>query len=122
MRSRCSFSKTAGPPTAVGELKLAGLESLPLIPDGSGAYVPLGDYTVSFVPAPAGELAATFVDNGGPLEVEGAATLDARRVYTLDALVEPRADAPEMLVEGLRIMTAEPDAEGRRRFNLSGSL
>ena len=48
-----------------------GLESLPLIPDGSGAYVPLGDYTVTFVPAPEGELAATFVDNGGPLEVEG---------------------------------------------------
>ena len=110
------------PAAAVGELKLAGLESLPLIPDGSGAYVPLGDYTVSFVPAPAGELAATFVDNGGPLEVEGAVALDAQRVYTLDALVEPRADAPEMLVEGLRIMTAEPDAEGRRRFNLSGSL
>lgn len=110
------------PAAAVGELKLAGLESLPLIPDGSGAYVPLGDYTVSFVPAPEGELAATFVDNGGPLEVEGAVTLDARRVYTLDALVEPRADAPEMLVEGLRIMTADPDAEGRRRFNLSGSL
>lgn len=110
------------PAAAVGELKLAGLESLPLIPDGSGAYVPLGDYTVSFVPAPEGQLAATFVDNGGPLEVEGAVTLDAERVYTLDALVEPRAGAPEMLVEGLKIMTAEPDAEGRRRFNLSGSL
>lgn len=110
------------PAAAVGELKLAGLESLPLIPDGSGAYVPLGDYTVSFVPAPEGQLAATFVDNGGPLEVEGAVTLDAARVYTLDALVEPRAGAPEMLVEGLKIMSAEPDAEGRRRFNLSGSL
>jgi hypothetical protein len=59
------------PATAVGELKLAGLESLPLIPDGSGAYLPLGDYTVTFEPAPAGALAATFADNGGPLEVQG---------------------------------------------------
>ena len=110
------------PAAAIGELKLAGLETLPLIPDGSGAYVPLGDYTVSLVEAPEGELAATFVDNGGPLEVEGTLSLDAGRVYTIDALVEPRANANEMLVEGLKLMSGEPDAEGRRRFNLSGSL
>ena len=110
------------PAAAIGELKLAGLETLPLIPDGSGAYVPLGDYTVSLVEAPEGELAATFIDNGGPLEVEGTLSLDAGRVYTIDALVEPRANANEMLVEGLKLMSGEPDAEGRRRFNLSGSL
>jgi hypothetical protein len=110
------------PATAVGEIKLKGLESLPLIPDGRGAYVPLGDYTVTLVPAAEGELAATFVDNGGPLEVEGTAKLDASRNYTIDALVEPRANAPETLVQGLNIMTAEPDAEGRRRLNLIGSL
>jgi hypothetical protein len=110
------------PAAAVGELKLAGLESLPLIPDGSGAYLPLGDYTVTFVPAPAGSLAARVVDNGGPLEVEGTVSLDASRAYTIDALVEPRAGAPEMLVEGLKIMTADPDAEGRRRLSLTGSL
>jgi general secretion pathway protein N len=110
------------PAAAVGELKLAGLESLPLIPDGSGAYVPLGDYTVSFTPAPQGALAATFVDNGGPLEVSGSVSLDASRAYTIDALVEPRGGAPETLVEGLKIMTAEPDAEGRRRLTLTGSL
>jgi general secretion pathway protein N len=110
------------PASVVGELKLAGLESLPLIPDGSGAYLPLGDYTLSFAPAPDGAIAARFVDNGGPLEVEGSATLDASRTYTIDALVEARAGAPEALVEGLKIMTAEPDAEGRRRLNLTGSL
>ena len=110
------------PAVAVGQLKLGKLESLPLIPDGRGAYVPLGDYTVTLVEAPAGELAATFVDNGGPLEVQGTAKLDKARNYSLDALVEPRADAPEMLVQGLDIMSAEPDAEGRRRLNLTGSL
>jgi general secretion pathway protein N len=110
------------PATAVGEVKLAGLESLPLIPDGRGAFVPLGDYTVTLVPAPAGELGAKFVDNGGPLAVEGTAKLDASRAYTIDALVKPRANAPETLVQGLNIMTAEPDAEGRRRLNLTGSL
>ena len=110
------------PSAAVGEIKVAGLESLPLIPDGSGAYLPLGDYTISFTPAAEGTLAAQFVDNGGPLEVAGTVMVDASRTYTLDALVEPRAGAPEQLVEGLRVMTAEPDAEGRRRLNLTGSL
>jgi general secretion pathway protein N len=110
------------PAAAVGELKLAGLESLPLIPDGRGAYVPLGDYTVTLVPAPAGELAATFVDNGGPLEVQGTAKLDASRTYSIDALVEARANAPEMLVQGLTLMTGDPDAEGRRRLSLTGPL
>jgi general secretion pathway protein N len=110
------------PAAAVGELKLAGLESLPLIPDGTGAYLPLGDYTVTFVPAAAGSLEARVVDNGGPLEVEGTVTLDASRAYTIDALVEPRTGAPEMLVEGLKVMTADPDAEGRRRLSLTGSL
>ncbi len=110
------------PSTAVGELKLADLETLPLIPDGSGALLGLGNYTVTFVPAAERELSASIVDNGGPLEVSGKASLDASRNYVLDVLVEPRPGAPESLVEGLKIMTAEPDAEGRRRLSLSGSL
>jgi general secretion pathway protein N len=110
------------PTSAIGEVKLAGLESLPLIPDGRGAYISLGDYTVTLVPAPEGELAATFVDNGGPLEVQGTAKLDASRTYSIDALVEARANAPEMLVQGLQLMTSDPDAEGRRRLSLTGPL
>jgi general secretion pathway protein N len=110
------------PATIVGELKLAGLETVPLIPDGSGSLLALGDYTVTFLPAPQGALAARFVDNGGPLEVSGSFDMDDTRTYSLDALVEPRAGAPEALVEGLKIMTAEPDAEGRRRLSLTGSL
>jgi general secretion pathway protein N len=110
------------PAAAVGELKLAGLEATPLIPDGSGALLPLGDYTLTLLPAPEGELEATFVDNGGPLEVQGTLNIDATRSYTIDALVEPRAGAPQSLVEGLKFMTTEPDAEGRRRLNLTGSL
>jgi general secretion pathway protein N len=112
-----------GWPSAVtGELKLAGIEAAPLIPDGSGSLMPLGDYTVTFVPAAAGQIAARVVDNGGPLEVAGTATLDTARAYVLDLLIEPRTGAPEMLVEGLKLTTSDPDAEGRRRLNLSGSL
>jgi hypothetical protein len=128
MRGQASVSieslvlENGWPATAVGEIKLKGLESLPFIPGGRGAFVPLGDYTVTLVPAPERELAATFVDNGGPLEVGGTAKLDASRNYTIDALVKPRADAPETLIQGLEFMAAEPDAEGRRRLNLTGSL
>ena len=107
---------------SVGQLRLAGLETAPMIPDGSNTLLPLGDYTITFAPAPPGSLAAQFVDNGGPLEVSGTVNVDNTRTYVLDALVEPRAGAPESLVEGLKIMTAEPDAEGRRRLNLTGSL
>jgi general secretion pathway protein N len=110
------------PATIVGQLKLTGLETVPLISDGRGTLLPLGDYTVTFQPAPAGALAAQFVDNGGPLEVSGNLNMDDTRTYTIDALIEPRAGAPESLVEGLKIMTAEPDAEGRRRLSLTGSL
>ncbi len=110
------------PTTIVGQLKLVGLETVPLIPDGSGSLLALGDYTVVFRPAPRGALAAEFVDDGGPLEVSGTLNMDDARVYVIDALVEPRAGAPEALVEGLKIMTAEPDAQGRRRLNLTGSL
>jgi general secretion pathway protein N len=111
------------PTEAVGELKLAGLEAPPLISDGSGALLPLGDYTLTLLPSSsAGEIVATVVDDGGPLEVQGTARLDAMRAYTIDTLVKPRAGAPEMLVEGLRFMASEPNAEGRRRFNLTGSL
>jgi general secretion pathway protein N len=110
------------PAEITGQFKVAGLEAPPLISDGSGSLLPIGDYTVTFVPAPAGQLAANVVDNGGPLEVAGTASLDSARNYTVDLLIEPRAGAPDMLVEGLRIMSAEPDAEGRRRLNLTGSL
>jgi hypothetical protein len=110
------------PTSVVGELKLVGLETVPLIPDGSGALLPLGDYTITFLPAPAGALAARFVDNGGPLEVSGTVDLDDTRTYALDALIEARAGAPESLVAGLEVMTADPDAEGRRRLSLTGSL
>jgi general secretion pathway protein N len=110
------------PTTIVGQLKVAELETVPLISDGSGSLLALGDYTVVFRPAPPGALAADFVDDGGPLEVSGTLNMDDARVYAIDALVKPRDGAPEALVEGLKIMTADPDAQGRRRFNLTGSL
>ena len=110
------------PSRVVGELRLAGLEVAPFVSNGTQQLLALGDYAVTFADAPERGVAASFVDNGGPLEVSGTLAFDAAHAYTLDALIEPRAGAPEQLVEGLKIMTAEPDAEGRRRLTLTGSL
>lgn len=110
------------PVSVVGELRLADLEVPPFMPTPTSGLVRLGDYTITFAEAPPGRLAARFVDTAGPLEVDGSVAVDATRAYTLDALIKPRADASPSLVQGLEIMTAEPDAEGRRRLTLTGSL
>jgi general secretion pathway protein N len=128
MRGQASFAleslelENNWPTRVVGELRVSGLEVAPFASNGRQQLLALGDYTVTFTAAPPRELAARFVDNGGPLEVGGTVTVDATRSYTLDALIEPRPGADEQLVQGLTIMTAEPDAEGRRRLTLTGSL
>jgi len=110
------------PTSVIGELRLAGLEATPLIPNGGVTLVPLGDYKVTFVPAAERELAAQFADEGGPLAVAGTVKLDAARAYTFDALIAPRPGAHESLVQGLAIMAGEPDAQGRYQLNLPGTL
>jgi general secretion pathway protein N len=111
------------PSSAVGELKLARIEVTPFVPSPGGPpLIGIGDYTVTFVEAEEGALRGQVVDNGGPLEVAGTVAIDAQRAYTLDAQIKPRPDAPEQLVAGLKIMTTEPDANGRQRLTLTGSL
>jgi general secretion pathway protein N len=105
-----------------GSLKIAALEITPFIPNGSSNLLPLGDYTVTFGDAPPQSIAGRFIDNGGPLEVAGTVTLDKAREFAFDALIKPRPGAPQMLVDGLNPVTADPDANGRRRLTLSGSL
>ena len=106
------------PARILGELKLAALE----VPNGNSNSLPLGDYTVTFGEAPARSIAARFVDNGGPLEVAGTLVVGPAREYTFDALIKPRNGASKDLVDGLNIMTADPDSDGRHRLTLTGSL
>ncbi len=111
------------PAHILGEMKLAALEVASFVPNGSSSsQVPLGDYTVTFGEAPAHNIAARFVDNGGPLEVAGTLVMGAAHEYTFDALIKPRDGASKDLVDALNIMTADPDADGRRRLTLTGSL
>jgi len=113
----------AWPTKVIGDLKLLQLETTPFSLTGPrGKLVPVGNYTVRFVEG-AGPINGTFNDTGGPLEVSGTLAVNAARGYKFDALIKPRADAPEEIVEGLNAMaTGEPDAEGRRVLSLSGSL
>ena len=106
----------------VGELRLAQLQVEPLMPTGQPGLIPLGDYAVVFTETSGQGLAASFRDTGGPLEVSGTLMVDLAREYTLDGLIKARADASDALVQGLAIMTAEPDASGRRRLTLTGTL
>lgn len=110
------------PTAAVGELRLAQLQAAPIIPTGSPGLVPLGDYTVRFGDTGGRGLAADIRDAGGPLEVAGTLTLDLQRRYAIDAYVKPRPDAPQILLDGIDVMAGEPDASGRRRLTLTGSL
>ena len=108
--------------SVLGELKIAKLEVAPFVPSGSRDLVPIGDYTVKFLDSNGEGVNATFADTGGPLEVSGTLVVDAGRAYTLDGLIKARPDAVRQLVEGLNIITADPDSEGRRRLTLTGSL
>lgn len=108
--------------TIVGELRLAQLEVVPLIPSGSRELLAVGEYVVQFQDSAGEGIDARFNDSGGPLEVSGTLVVDRQRAYTLDGLIKPRPDASRQLVDGLNILTADPDAEGRRRLTLTGSL
>jgi len=110
------------PTKVVGELTLADLETVPLIPVGPrGKLVPLGSYVVRFVDGADG-IKAVINDTAGPLEVSGTLALNAARAYKIDARIKPRADAPEELVNGLNAVTADPDIEGRRPLTWAGTL
>lgn len=111
------------PKVVVGRLSIANLQIPPLDDPGSQALVPLGNYEIDFDDrTPTDRIAATFKDTGGPLEVSGTLALDSNRAYTIDGLIKPRADAPAELVQGLVLMTSEPDAQGRRKLHLPGTL
>lgn len=110
------------PTRIVGELRLAQLQAEPLIPMANIRVIPLGDYEVRFDDTGGEGVAAEFRDSGGPLEVSGTLTMDLERRYALDALVEPRPGAPQALLDGLAVMTSDPDTDGRRRLQLTGSL
>ncbi len=110
------------PVAAVGEARVADLSVPPLIPMRGVTTIPLGNYLARFTPAEAPGVLALLSDQGGPLELTGRISLAPDRSYVLDTLIRPRADASPVLVDGLEMVTEPPNAEGQRKFRLTGSL
>jgi general secretion pathway protein N len=113
----------AGVPVAVaGTLTVADLYSAPLIPIEGVTTIPLGNFRAELTTGEQAGIVALVTDEGGPLELTGKITLAPDRSYSMDALIKPRAEAPMELVQGVELVTGEPNAEGRRRFLQQGSF
>jgi hypothetical protein len=112
------------PSAVVGRARVAQLAVPPLLPGGSAgpALIQLGSYDIELKDTGGDGIAAEFHDTGGPMQVSGTLLLDSNGAYRLEGFVSPRADAPPELVQGLELMTGEPDSQGRRKFSLTGSL
>lgn len=110
------------PTAAVGQARVGQLAVMPLISSGAAELIPMGDYEIVFAETEQPGIAATIRDTGGPLEVSGTLLLDVERNYVLEGLAAARGDAPTELVQGLELMTGEPNAAGQRPFSLTGSL
>lgn len=110
------------PVAAAGTLSIADLHGAPLIPIEGVTSIPLGNYRAELTTGEQPGIVAHVKDEGGPLELDGRITLAPDRSYSMDALIKPRAGAPQELVMGVEIVTGEPNAEGRRRFLQRGSF
>jgi hypothetical protein len=110
------------PVDAVGAVRLAQLAVRPPISGARQPLLELGGYRLDLADTGGEGLSGTIEDTGGPLEVAGTITLGTDRTYRLEGVVRPRPGAPAQLVQGLALMSGEPDAAGKRKFALSGSL
>lgn len=110
------------PARALGQVRIAQLETPLLMPGGPSELIPLGNFLVTLVDGSSDALAGRFEDQGGPLEVSGTFSLTSARSYELAGLIRPRADAPQEIAQALQFLTGPADDAGRRPFELSGSL
>ena len=109
------------PVRAVGQIRIADLETPLLMPNGPSDLIPLGNYIVQLVESGTSDIRGTFQDQGGPVEVEGSFTLTPDRSYELTGLVMPRPDAPQEIVQAM-VFLAPADGAGRRAFELTARL
>jgi hypothetical protein len=83
--------------------------------------LPVGDYELVFPGAESGgEPTGALRDLGGPFAVSGSVRLTRERTAIVNALVAPRAGAPQELVRQLQIL-GPPDAQGNRAFAFEAS-
>jgi len=110
------------PASMVGRATLTELTVPTFVPGGRGDPILLGDFALTFDDTGGQGLLARFNDTSGPLAVEGTLTVDRQGRYLLDARAAARRGAPPALVQALELMGGEPGPDGKRPFELSGSL
>ncbi len=110
------------PVRAIGQVRIANLETPLLMPSGPSDLIPLGNYVVQLIDSGTSEVRGTFEDQGGPVEVEGSFALSSDRTYELSGLVLPRPDAPQEIVQAMVFLAPEDGGTGRRVFELTGRL
>ena len=106
-----------GSPTVIaGTIELRNLRQLGARP------LELGSYQVTFDgnSPPEGPLVGKLRDLGGPFGVEGTVTLDKRRTYMVQGLIQGRSADAERMVREITL-GARPDASGRSAFSFEGS-
>ena len=81
--------------------------------------IPLGDLKLALRPQPKGGIDGTVSDAGGPLQINGTATLDANRGYHLDLQLRARPNADAALGNTLR-MLGRPDPRGEYTLRYNG--
>jgi len=103
----------------IGELHLMELMVAPFIPSGA-ALIPIGSFRLAF--SDNSKLEGTIEHLNGPLETSGNIELRPNRAYDIEIFVKALPDASQELLQGLELMTGEPNNLGFRAFNLAGSL
>ncbi|MBH98454.1 MAG: hypothetical protein CMM56_08385 [Rhodospirillaceae bacterium] len=106
---------------AVGNLHLSGLAVPPLVYNGSGNLISLGNYQISFDKKNNG-LGGSFTDQGGPMDVSGNWSLNSDQEFFIEGSLKTHPNADSALIQGITFMTSEPDELGNRKFSFAGSL
>ena len=110
------------PASIVGQANIGELRVPTFIPGGRGDLIPLGDFALRFEDTDREGVLARFNDTRGPVAVDGTLTVDRQGRYLLDARAAARPGAPRELSQALELMGGEPGPDGKRPFELSGSL
>lgn len=110
------------PVDLIGQARVTRLAVPAFLPGAPTATVALGDYEMVFEETSDESIEARFRDTGGPLEVTGSVQLQPNYQYQLNAAAAPRPDAPPEIVTALDFMAGEPGPDGKRPFELTGSL
>ena len=91
----------------------------PFVPSGA-VLIPIGSFRLAFLDN--SKLGGTIEHLNGPLETSGNIELRSNRAYDIKIFVKALPDASQELLQGLELMTGEPNNLGFRAFNLTGSL